>query len=78
MRPVCQGDVSGREGLLRPAAIQDVKLLNLNIKLRLNLRLGLAVNVRDVTSILQTDVIASAFSFGDLVVADCSVHCDAS
>lgn len=41
MCPVCQGDVSGREGLLRPAAIQDIELLDLNIKLCLNLRLGL-------------------------------------
>ena len=78
MCPVCQSNVSGREGLLRPAAIQDIELLNLNIKLRLNLRLGLTINVRNLTSVLQTDIMASVLSFCDLVVADCSVYDDSS
>lgn len=63
MCPVCQSDVSGREGLLRPAAIQNIERLDLNIKLCLNLRLGLTVNVRNLTSVLQMDIIAPVLSF---------------
>ena len=73
-----QYDVSGREGLLRSPAIQRDQFLKLNFLLCLNLCLRFPVNVRDLASVLQTDIIAPVFSFGNLVVADCSVHSDTS